>query len=574
MKACQVVPDIPSFAVDDGFSYLIPEGLDVRIGSRVRIRVSGRRMKGFVTAIFDAPADRTLLPIDGVSGTIASFDERMLGVLRWAAIHYVSPMSTIMKRTVPPNVPRIVFHEVDDRATLTPTFTSIISDAHSHVGHVASLVEGALGNGESAMVVVPSVQEANTMASELRATYGDAVALATSASEGKEATRSWGRAANRPPTLLIGTRETMLWPVARIGIGVVVEDGRRVMKSPSTPTLGVREVLIARARAEGFDLAFVGPVPTLETIATGATVVAPPARQWPLVEVVDRSHEPPSRTVVLERTSGAISAAVRRREDVFVLVPSRGYAPAFRCIACGELRRCSVCDTAASRTSECRRCGAELGVCTNCGKQRFEPLGAGIGSVRDAIARSVHEDVGVAGDNKLVTVGSERDLIGHRRVALAVAVDIDGMAHAPTYRASEDAFRLLVRLAQLVHRGKGNRLMVQTAVADQPIVAALRSGRSGPFLEDLMLERRASMFPPHGELIALEIDRAVSVGDTIVTAIGGDARVLGPASMRDRDRWLIQGPDLTKARVALRSTIGILRDKGARVRIDVDPIDL
>jgi primosomal protein N' (replication factor Y) (superfamily II helicase) len=574
VKACQVVPDIPSFAVDDGFSYMIPEGLDVRIGSRVRIRVSGRRMKGFVTAIFEAPSERTLLPLDGVSGTLGSFDGRMLPVLRWAATHYVSPMSTILKRTVPPNIPRLVRHDIEALAPHRPAFTSIISDARSHARHVTSLVERTLGNGESAMVVVPSVHEANAMASALRTIYGDAVVLATSASEGKEATRTWGKAANRPPAILVGTRETMLWPVARLGIGVVVEDGRRVMKSPSTPTLGVREVLIARARAEGFDLALVGPVPTLETIATGATVVAPPARQWPLVEVVDRSHEPPSRTVVLERTSAAISAAVRRREEVFVLVPSRGYAPAFRCISCGELRRCTECDTAASRTSECRRCGAELGACTNCGKQRFEPLGAGIGSVRDAIARSVRDDVGVAGDGKLVTVGSERDLIGFREVALAVAVDIDGMAHAPTYRASEDAFRLLVRLAQLVQKGKGNRLMVQTAAANQPIVAALRSGRSGPFLEDLMKERRALMFPPHGQLIALEIDRAVPVGDTIVTAIGDAARVLGPAPMRDRDRWLIQGRDLTDARIALRSTIGVLRDKGARVRIDVDPIDL
>jgi primosomal protein N' len=89
-----------------------------------------------------------------------------------------------------------------------------------------------------------------------------------------------------------------------------------------------------------------------------------------------------------------------------------------------------------------------------------------------------------------------------------------------------------------------------------------------------MAERRASNFPPFGELIALEIDRAVPIGDAITTAIGDDARVLGPAPMRDRDRWLIQGTDLTRARIALRQVTGTLRDKGARVRIDVDPIDL
>jgi len=574
VNACQVVPDIPSFAVDDGFSYLIPEGMDVRIGSRVRIRVSGRRMKGFVTAVFPAPPDRKLLSVDGVTGSIGSFDERTLPILRWAATHYVSPMSTILKRTVPPNVPRIAFHDVDPRVETESVFTVIISEHRSYLDHITMAVEGTLEREESAMVIVPSVREAETMASGLSNAYGDLVVLATSASENKDSTRSWGRAANRPPTLLVGTRETMLWPVARLGTAVVVEDGRRVMKSPSTPTLGVREALVARSQQQRFDLTFIGPVPTLETVALNPVMVTPPGRQWPLVEVVDRSDEPPSRTVLLERTTTAISAAVRRREHVFVLVPSRGYAPAFRCIGCGELRRCSVCDTAASRRSACRRCGTELGACTHCGKLRFEPLGAGIGSVRDAIARSVGDDVGVAGEGKLVTVGSERDLIGCGEMALSVAVDIDGMAHAPTYRASEDAFRLLVRVAQLVGRGKGNRMLIQTALVDQPIVTALRLGRSGPFLDALMAERRSSRFPPYGELIALEIDRAVPVGEAIATAVGNNARVLGPAPMRDRDRWLIQGPDLTAARVALRQVTGTLRDKGARVRIDVDPIDL
>lgn len=574
MNACQVVPDIPSFAVDDGFSYLIPEGMDVAVGSRVRIRVSGRRMKGFVTAVFPAPSDKKLLAIDGVTGSISSFDDRTLPVLRWAATHYVSPMSTILKRTIPSNVPRLALQQVSPRETTDSEVAVIISDSRSYVAHIVSAVASALEHDDSALVVVPSVHEAETTASQLRDTFGDMVVLATSASENKDSTRSWGRAANRPPTLLVGTRETMMWPVARLAIVVVVEDGRRVMKSPSTPTLGVREVMIARSREEGFDLSFIGPVPTLETIALRPAMEVPGGRQWPLVEVIDRSDEPPSRTVILERTRAAISAAVHRRERVFVLVPSRGYAPAFRCISCGELRRCAVCDAAASRKKECRRCGADLGACAQCGKARFEPLGAGIGSVRDAIARSVGGDVGVSGERKLVTVGSERDLVGCGEMSLSVAVDIDGMAHAPTYRASEDAFRLLVRVAQLVGRGRGNRMVVQTALADQPILEALRSGRSGPFLDDLMAQRRALMFPPYGELIALEIDRAVAVGDAIIEAIGDDARVLGPAPMRDRDRWLIQGADLTRARLALRLVARTLRDKGARVRIDVDPIDL
>jgi hypothetical protein len=52
------------------------------------------------------------------------------------------------------------------------------------------------------------------------------------------------------------------------------------------------------------------------------------------------------------------------------------------------------------------------------------------------------------------------------------------------------------------------------------------------------------------------------------------AQVLGPADHRGRMRWLLQGSDLTSARVAVRSVVGRWRDGGARVRVDADPIDL
>ena len=78
----QVVPDIATFAVDDGFRYRIPDGLAVDVGTRVRIRVSGRRRRGYVTAVMsDAEVDG-LVDIDGVVGTVPSFGASDLPLLR------------------------------------------------------------------------------------------------------------------------------------------------------------------------------------------------------------------------------------------------------------------------------------------------------------------------------------------------------------------------------------------------------------------------------------------------------------------------------------------------------------
>ena len=201
------------------------------------------------------------------------------------------------------------------------------------------------------------------------------------------------------------------------------------------------------------------------------------------------------------------------------------------------------------------------------------PLAAGIGSIVDDIGRFV-DSVGRQGDKKLVTVGSERDLVDITKVALSVAVDVDGLAMAPHYRAAEDAFRLLVRLAQTVMGGRGRRCIVQTALRDQDVVDALVRGRSRPFLEGEMKSRERFGFPPVGSLLAIEVDRAEGAQELLTKHIGSLATILGPAPAGHRTRWLLHGRNRAAPRRSLRHAPPPPPSHGARVRVDVDPIDL
>jgi len=125
-----------------------------------------------------------------------------------------------------------------------------------------------------------------------------------------------------------------------------------------------------------------------------------------------------------------------------------------------------------------------------------------------------------------------------------------------------------------VKKGSGSRCVVQTADPNQPVIAALVHGRSQDFLLTELALRRRFGFPPVGSLIAIETDDIHDAGDLLVEAIAPHASVLGPAKVGERMRWLIQDRDLGAARLALRPVISTLRSKGAKVRVDVDPIDL
>jgi primosomal protein N' (replication factor Y) len=576
----QVVPEVASFAVDDGFAYELPERFAARVavGSMVRVPLGGRRVRGYVVGYRRDVPDR-IKPILGVSGDLPVFTARLLETLRWTARHYVAPVAAVLGKAAPPNVPQRGGFSAYARAGETHSKPG--RDSRYLLGGapwdtaVRIEAEPVLAANGSAVVIVPTFEEARRLAAGMQSVFADRVALASSRLPAKQVTAAWVRATTMPGTLLVATAEAAFWPVANLGRVIVVEEGRRAMKAKQTPTWHVREVMRKRAAIEGFPLTYLGSVPTVEAFTSNATVSPVRGRVWPLVEIADRSEEPPGAGVLLERTRRAVHAVVASGGRVFVFTPRRGYAAAFRCVRCGTVRQCAECNSGPGRGAECVRCGAATGPCSECGGKRFAPIGAGAERVLEELARSLRGAAGTAGTGVAVEVGTERDLPGAGRFDLAVIVDGDGLLLAPHYRAAEDALRIMARVAALVERGRGKRCLVQTAMPDHGVFAALRHGSPVEFLEEAATERIEAGFPPAGEVIVVEVDRPPEGVDARLRELAGtDNAVFGPAVAGEHSRWLVQGRDLGGFRTLLRAAVQEWRDRRARVRIDVDPTEL
>jgi primosomal protein N' (replication factor Y) len=587
----QVVPDLPTFAVDAGFRYRIPDTLEgITVGSMVRVPLGGRRVRGYVVELRSDEGDRRLKDIAAVSGDVPVFGPRLLETLRWAAVHYVAPLAAVLGKAAPPNLPRgrVPTREwsgAEIPSPLPQVTAALQAGRHAHPAYlvgsgpwlddIAGLAAPVLTAERTMGVVLPTLAEAEVLAGALTARLGPRVVLVSSSLPARDVTRAWLEAERGNGRVVVGTREIALWPLGTPALWFVVEEGRRAMKAPQTPTLHVRDVLRRRAAVERSALVFAGAVPTVETLSRGVDVHQPSHRIWPLVEVVDRATEPPGGGVVMEATRRAIAGALQRQEPVFVFVSRHGYAPAFRCVRCRALRRCPRCGAGPGRGDVCRRCGAEVGPCRECGGRRFEPLGAAVGRVLDELRGRLGDAVGPPDSARPVRVGTERDLPGAGPVALAVAIDADSLLLAPHYRAEEDALRLLARVAALVRRGRGHRCLLQTAQPQHRVIAALRGGRPGALLEELTVERVAEGFPPATELLAVEAEGGGAGLDVALReAVAGDATTHGPAEEGDRQRWLLQATHLDPVRLRLRPLVQTWRDGGVRVRIDADPVDL
>lgn len=586
----QVVPDVPTFAVDRGFAYGVPDGsAPAQLGSIVRIPLSGRRTRGYVVGVPETEPPR-LKDIASVSTSLPIFDTRLLETIRWAADHYVAPLATLLSKASPPNLARPRGpHRLDELPPpipLDPLLTKPAGTAgrsgspHYLVGSgpwaraIGAISHGVLASGRSVVVIAPTVVEARRLADDL-SDFGNRVVFATSALTDAEVTKAWVQARTTPGCIVVGTREVSFWPIAKLALAVVVEEGRRAMKAPQSPRYHVRDVVIQRSRREQFGVVFCGPVPTAEALSYGSRTVDSGGRAWALVELADWSTEPPGRGVLMDYTRQAIVGVSKRGGRVFVFVPRRGYAPAFRCVKCLELRRCPTCGSGPDRAPNCLRCGALLGPCAHCGGSRFQPLGAGVGRVIDDLARSVGDRVGGVDEHKAIMVGNERDLPGLNPVDLAVSVDSDGLLLAPTYRAEEDGLRVLARVAGAVKRGSGRRAVMQTSIPGHRVMVALQAGDGVEVMKAVVSERRAAGFPPAAEVMSVELTNSPDDADQALReAAGSEVMVHGPAPVPDGSRWLVQGGDLDAVKRELRTLVQRWRDGGSTVRIDADPIEL
>lgn len=601
VAAARVVPSVPTFSVDNGFWYSIPPSQEplVAVGTMVRVPLGGRKVRGYVVEIGRREPGR-LRPIAAVSMETKTFDSELLRSLTWAAHHYVAPVSVMLDRSAPPNLAKKANLAEKDvgPASQAPETTSSGPRQHPLTAWAAAAAEGkrqpptayiarwwdmdwlpvlagpSLKAGRSVLVIAGTGDEVDLLANAVRPWTGANLVVVTPDASDADTTAAWA-AAQVGPRLIVGTPRVGSWLIGDLAVVVVVEEGRRAMKDRQTPTVAVRDLMRTRAAVGGHHLCFVGPTPSLETLAGGASVVHSGRRAWAPVEVVDRQAEPPIAGVVGQVAMSAIKAVAARGGRVFVFAHRRGYAPAARCEHCRTLRQCPNCGSRPETSPVCPRCGAGLGPCTNCGHDRFVPLGAGVGRVVEELRRTLDDRVGQAPADVPIQVGSEADLAAQPRLDLAVAVDPDGLILGTHFRASEEALRVLARLAGKVE-GRGARCLLQTSLPDHPVFVALKKGDPLPFLEAEREVRARFGFPPAGELVIIEARGSLPDGSEIwVKDAASGATVLGPAPRGNGGvRWLIQGTDLSKVRNQLRPVVQRWRDAGVAVRVDVDPIEL
>jgi primosomal protein N' (replication factor Y) (superfamily II helicase) len=570
VRVVRVMIDEP--AVEREFDYSVPDSFDahVRVGTPVRVPLHGRRVGGWVVADHvDPPAGVSLLPVARSGGW--GPEPELIELARWAgwrwagrAPHFLRAASPAVRSTGLPAAKRTAPPALDgdllsDATAGTPLVLQLPPGA-DRVGVVFS----AASRGQT-LVIAPSHAHVARIAAALGKAGVSTAVLP----------REWA-AARAGRQIVIGARAAAWGPAPDLAAVVVLEEHEEVHQEEASPTWHARDVAVERARRAGALCVLVSSCPSLEARAVGNVVRPERGAEragWPIVEVVDRGRDDPTRRRDLY--TDRLVDLVRGGGRVVCVLNRKGRARLLDCRACGALARCERCDAAVAESADkvslhCPRCGAARPhVCLACGATSFRQNRIGTTRAREDLERLTGLPVGeVTGDSDelpdaRVLVGTEAVL---RRIDDADAVaflDLDAELLAPRYRAAEEAMSLIARAATIVGgRDQGGRLLLQTSLPRHEVVLAAVHADPDRVAEAEASRREALGWPPFKAMAHISGVAAPDYVDALKA--NTTLEILGPAD----SSWLIRAHDHETLCDALAATP---RPPG-RLRVAVDPL--
>lgn len=538
--------------------------------------------------------------------------------------------------------------------TLTPAQRLALEQIDGMAAGESALLYGVTGSGKTlvyleaarevletgggVIVLVPEIGLTPQTVSRFRGAFGDEVAVLHSGLSDGERADAWRALRSGNRRVAVGPRSALFAPVQHLGLIVVDEEHEASYKNGESPRYVTRDVAAVRARIEGARLILGSATPVLESWerasdgSGGMHLLRLPdrieARPMPPVELVDLRSAPVIRDLLpvpwSEALDDAVADALRRGEQVILLLNRRGFANFLQCTACGTVRECPQCSIALTvhRTPHglrCHYCGHGEPVpeaCAACGGVVQQMRGIGTQQLEQAmaarfpsarIARMDLDTTSSKWSHRRILGAVERGevdiLLGTQMIAkgldfpnvtLVGVVDADTGLFLPDFRAAERTFQLLAQVSGRAGRGpKGGRVLVQTRAPAHAALTFAAAHDTPGFLAAESATRRSPLYPPHTTLLNAVLsgpdEEAVSAAAVrfaewvarVIARHGLPLDVLGPAPcpvarLRERWRWhvLVRGPRQPLGRLVRAAARNAARHREPRLVLDRDPASL
>lgn len=427
-------------------------------------------------------------------------------------------------------------------------------------------------------------------------------------------------------SVLVGTRSAIFLPLKNTGIIVVDEEhSPHYKEEDSGPFYSARDIAVWKGKKRKIPVILGSATPSAETIFNAKR------GKYRLLSLTKRISDtkmpvctlvPVSKSrnnVISEELKKELASNYANNQQAILFINRRGHSNYVICPACSAVINCQCCNVSMTFHENagkliCHYCGKEKKLpesCPSCSYGKLHLHGAGTEKIEKELKRAIpgreilRLDTDVLKKTKHghdtffkdfhsgkypVLVGTQMISKGldFPGVSLVGIIDADSALSFPDFRASENAFQLIVQTAGRAGRvGQESKVLIQTSNPSDPVLVYAKNHDYDGFMAKELKLREEVRYPPFSRLARIvtsstnssDTEKAVKIVKTTLEKSIKNIEILGPApcpleKIRSNYRWhlLVKAPkNILLGERIMNSGIWRLKTK-ARIYLDIDPL--
>lgn len=429
----------------DGITYIIPKIYDVKIGSRVKVDLSGKIYGGVVCNILQENQIeqnieyKPILEVENlplVTSTELDFWKKI-------AQYYMCSIGEVFKAAYPALT--IKQESVKHRKTAEDFLQEIKKEnlesaielskaqetAYDKIknffeqGNKPVLLKGVTGSGKTEIYInlaleqirqgknvlymVPEIAISKQLQSRLKKVFGERLLTFHSKQTAAEKSRIHNILQLKDPAaaaVVLGTRSALFLPYNNLGLIIVDEEHDSSYKQTEpAPRYHGRDAAILLSTIHQSNILLGSATPSLESlynhIAKKFNLVELKEKYWggepPQVEIIDTLWARKSRQMrgeFSQKLLNEIKNTIESGSQVLIFRNRRSYSPIVECVECGDIPKCPHCNVYLSyhkynSTLRCHYCDyttSFTGYCNSCNTASLKYKGAGTEKLEEELS--------------------------------------------------------------------------------------------------------------------------------------------------------------------------------------------
>lgn len=407
-------------------------------------------------------------------------------------------------------------------------------------------IENVLKKNKTAILLVPEISLTPQVFGQLKARFGDNVAVIHSGLSSGERFDEWNRIQSGEAKVVVGARSAIYAPLQNVGIIIIDEEHESSYNSETNPRYKTIDIALFRAKFNNCPLVLGSATPSIETfnesVKGNYELLELPHRvhetNMPTIQIVDMMSELRfgNDSIFSNQLLGDLQNCFNNGKQALLFLNRRGYTSFMRCIECGYVAKCTDCDAPLvyhqiDNQLKCHFCGKRykpLTICPNCKSQHIRQGAVGTQKVVDEIqkifpnipvfrmdndttrTKNAHQKIleEFSKHKPAILVGTQMIAKGHdfSDVDVVGVIDADQTLYQSDYKSAERTFQLITQVSGRAGRKNGGgKIILQTYSPKHYVYRFVANYDYKGFFENEINVRETTNFPPFSTIVRILI---------------------------------------------------------------------